>query len=733
MADVNLSEDSINRLADLITSKSKEGNKDARGTKFSTQDLAKSGKDLGQTMFTADAGFKNLTGAVKDATKAIPIVNKFSSAIDFGTGYIDETADTFRTLSKVGGGAAGELFQLRMRAAESRLPLDTFASLVANNSELLAGFAGGVTGGEKRLAEMGNALFQDGIIEKFLNLGYSVEEAVELSLKQQAVQRRRFMMEEMSATDQAAATAAYAKDLSVIAKLTGKQADQIADEMRAAQADGAVRAKMRMLEKQGITGATAANEAAMLGMAKGSEAQKLAMKEILTLGAPVSEAARNFVAANGAAADLMYQTKAAIESGDAAGAKKLSEQSLAAAIESGDSMENLYVATLKSVSDFGATQAEVLEQTANVTDQILEQQKEMSETNGRFVTLSEAFIGTLAELNKEVDEMARGTGEGRKSLKASNTANAAVVDETNKNIHKLNEELEGNSLVQGALDNVTENVGDVVGELGTKIRDGVDFIGTMTGDKQAEMARTLEQAGLSEAADVLKNATDNQAKQKATELLINEGYLDAQGNLTQSVIDAAKKNNENLANQSTSGVGSSGPIELKDENLLPEKSAPIKDTVMSVLKLLGIPFPMSGRELGGPVESSKMYTVGEAGPEMFMSNTAGNIMSNQDLQLATLGPELGNKFSTLAQEMQAFGAPITQAAQEAMASGITPEALQKMEDTMNQVKNQISAPDTASSPDLIKMMQQLVDINKKTMETANKTYRTWDNALKGIN
>ena len=717
MADVTLSDESINRLADVINQKGKTGNKDASGTSFSGSDFTKAGKSLGQTMFTADAGFKSLTRAVNEAAKGIPFVNKFTGAMDFGTKYIDETADTFRTLSKVGGGAAGDLFTLRSRAAETRLPLDTFAKMVVNNSELLAGFAGGVTGGEKKLAEMGNALFQDGIIDKFLNLGYSIEEAMDLSLKQQSVQRRRFRMENMSATDQAAAASAYAKELTVISKLTGKQADQLADEMQAAQADGAVRAKMRMLEKQGIEGASAANEAAMLGMAKGSEAQKLAMKEILTLGAPVSQAAKNFVAANGAAAELMYKTKAAIESGDAEGAKKLSEQSLAAAVESGDSMQNLYISTLKSVSDFGATQAEVTEQMANVTDQILEKQKEMGKVNGEFVTLSEAFIATLGDLNTEVDKLARGTGAGQNALVSSNKANKAVVDQTNQNIKKLNDELGKNSIVQGALDNVADNVEDVVGNLGEKVRSGIDFFGTVTGKENMEMASILDRAGLTEAANVLKNATDAESAQKAKELLINEGYLDAQGKLKDSVVKAAQENQKKLANETQSGVGSDGATELKNKDLLPEKSAPIKDTVMAVLNLLGIPFNVSGKALGGPVQSGVPYVVGEAGPEMFMPNTAGNILDNSfTSKIADLSNLSNQKFSDisrqLSQEMQAFGAPVTEAAKVAMATQQQPEAM--------------------TQPDLIKLMSQLVEVNRKTNEISNKTYRAWDSALKGI-
>ena len=74
---VELDQSSIDRLAEAVTGKDTQGNKPSRGTSFSGGNFSKAGNDLASTMFTADAGFKNLTGAVKKATESIPFVNKF--------------------------------------------------------------------------------------------------------------------------------------------------------------------------------------------------------------------------------------------------------------------------------------------------------------------------------------------------------------------------------------------------------------------------------------------------------------------------------------------------------------------------------------------------------------------------------------------------------------------------------------------------------------------------------
>ena len=720
MAEVTLDEKSLNRLADIVAAKGAGGTTPARseGTGFSSSGKAgKSAKEFAEQISTVGGGFKDLASTLNNAASGIPIVNKFAGALNSGVQYLENTADTFRTLSKIGGGASGQLFELRKLAADSGLSLDQFAGMVARNSELLAGFAGGVTEGEKRVAQAGQALFQDGLIEKFVNLGYSVEEAIEFNLKQTQLQRRRFMLEETSATDQAAEAARYAKSLQTIAKLTGKQADQLQDEMQAAQADGAVRAKLRMLEKQGITGASKANQQAMEGMAGASSAQKLAMKEILTLGAPVSQAAKNFVAANGAAAELMYKTKAAIESGDAEGAKKLSEKSLAAAVESGDSMTNLQLATLKSVSDFGATQAEVLEETAQITDAILEQQKKMQDTNGGFVTLAEAFIQNLKNINDEVDQIARGTGDGRKALVASNKINTEIV-KTQAGVQKtIAEELENNQTVNKALSTVAEDGVEVVATVGDVMKDGIEASGALFTTSMKEQVSQLKKAGFVEEANAFAEAIKNGNADAGRRALQEKGLMDAQGDLTDKVIDAATaKTKENAA---TSNVTTSGQSTAEQSGATPEKQKEGliglgKQAISGVKNFVN---EVVGRETGGPLSANQLALVGEGGPELFMSNSAGRVLPNDVTQsIATLGPELGQKFSEisqqLAQEMQTMGAPMSEAAKVAAAN--------------------MTAPDAASNPDLIKMMQQLVEVNRKSMDIQKSHLSQYKTALKGI-
>ena len=723
MADstVALDANSINSLADAIVQRTGSTGTGTGATNVSTSfgGATKAVGGFAEATLSAGANVRGLSNALTDATKNIPILNKITAGFNLSMNYIEGTADIYRTLSKVGAGANGSLFDLRIASAEARLPLDQFAGMVARNSELLAGFASNIEGSERVVAGIGNALFgETKLIERFTNLGYSVEEATEMTIKSMAMDRRAAALENRSTAEQVAEAARYAKSLQTISKLTGKQADQLQDEMQAQMADGAVRAKMRMLEKQGITGATEANKQAMEGMAGASAAQKLAMKEILTLGAPVSEAAKNFVAANGAAAELMYEAKSAIESGDPEGAKKASEASLAAAIESGDSMANLQIATLKSVSDFGATQAEVLEETAAITDQLIIAQKKAGENNAKFADLSTAFVTTLEKLKNNVDMISEGTAPDQEALNASNRINETLVDQGAAAQKHIAENLKTNESLNATLAEIAESGPDVI-DFKNAIKETTAVLSGATGQTREEQISRLEQMGKLGAAEQIRKLNDADldpaVRKEILENLQKNGILNDQGKLTADI----QKQFNNFANSMTeSAPAASG----KNTQVQPGANLGEGDGlglgVGDALKTIhGITSGIFGRELGGPLPANQLTMVGEGGPELFMSNTAGRIFPNDVTQsLATLGPELGQKFSEisqqLAQEMQTMGAPMSEAAKVAAAN--------------------MTAPDSASNPDLIKIMQQLVEINRKSMDIQKNHYGQYKTALKGI-
>ncbi len=721
MATTTLDQDSIDGIAEAFIKAQKQSGTNTAGTGGSTvmKDLAKDSKAFAGSLMNTSSRVSDVTGAFTQLGRNIPLLSGvFKDGINGFVGYLEESYDVYSQLSKVGSGASGSLMDLRMMAADARLGLDSFAGLVQRNSELLAGFAGGVEGGTRHIAALGSAMFETGVVDQFMMLGYSVEEANEFVLKNTALTRRQAFLENMTAQEQVAQAASLAKNMQIMAKLTGKQADQLADELQAQLADGSVRAKLRMLEKQGITNATESFAGVMSGMQGASSAQKLAMKEIMTLGAPVSDAAKNFVAANQEAANLMYGAKRAVEAGDPEGAKKLAEDSFASSVKSMDTMENLFAASVASVSDFGETQKAVLEETANVVDQVLANQKQMETATGKSVTLTEAFNATLGNLKKEVDSVTRGTGPNQEELKAYVNVQKAITDEAagiQKNIATTVKTLD---TLQDGLETASTGAVKAVNNLTAGINTAINAIGNLAGNSADETMSNIASVGGQEAADAYSTFVSSQSslveKQKALALLQEKNITDHRGILT---IENKQKAAENTISNADAAIeeGIGNPQgETLDRSKINEDPGWLSEFGRWVNGI-------KPRAMGGPLALGDLALVGEEGPELFSPNSAGSIIpADITAQLSSLGPELGNQFSNIAsqleQEMKAFGAPMTEASKEFAAS---------MAPGQKDLSEQ-------SGPDLIQMMQQLIEINRKTMENTNKQFKLSSDRMRGI-
>ena len=202
---------------------------------------------------------KALGGAAQNVvTKAggrlSDVAGEFSGALGGMIGYIENTNDVFQSLSKVGAGFDADLGALRASAALTRMPLDQFAGMIAQNTTELAGFSGGVNAGAKRFTQLSYAMFDSNLIENFMDLGMTVEESNDFLMKNMAFDRRRARLENMTDQQQVQSALDLAKSMDVMAKITGKSVQDQQDNMTDRMREGATQAKLRLLEKQGIKG-----------------------------------------------------------------------------------------------------------------------------------------------------------------------------------------------------------------------------------------------------------------------------------------------------------------------------------------------------------------------------------------------------------------------------------------------------------------------------------------------
>lgn len=176
----------------------------------------------------------------------IPI---FGGALSMLTGVMDKSFQSFQSVASSGADFGYSLSALRSTAAEARLPLETFSSMVAQNSELLAGFGGNVTRGAKQVAGMTDALGTD-LRTELQMMGLSFEEINEQMSMSAYLNRAGSRTSSQSTAQQAEAAAGLTKNLIILSKLTGEDIKSQQDKLAQATMDIAFQRKLAGMDQK---------------------------------------------------------------------------------------------------------------------------------------------------------------------------------------------------------------------------------------------------------------------------------------------------------------------------------------------------------------------------------------------------------------------------------------------------------------------------------------------------
>jgi|TARA_B110000881_G_scaffold206473_1_gene209828 hypothetical protein len=353
----------------------------ASGTKFAVAAGKASGEAVGNFLDNqfnkAGAG---AAGAINKTIGKIPFVG--TALAGFGD-IVLETNETFKNLSKVGAGFNGNLGELRMGAADTHMQLGEFANMVGSNSELLSGFAGGVQGGIKQFRILSDEMLR-GPISQFQNLGMSVEEANEFIISNMETQRRdaRFRRADGSMnTDMMLATSLeMAKSLDVMAKLSGKQLKEMNDDVVARGRAGATQAALRQMENNGAVGAADTYKLVQKELQTGPKVLRDLFDDVTQLNTPLEGSTKAFSSMNGDALRLARQARAQLKAGDRAGAVASARAAVASSAAFAASDQGLTIARMGDINEYAAVQAQVLQETGGIIDQIQDRAKSIGAT-----------------------------------------------------------------------------------------------------------------------------------------------------------------------------------------------------------------------------------------------------------------------------------------------------------------------------------------------------------------
>lgn len=190
-------------------------------------------KLLGGAMMAAGAAVKFFSTTVAEAAKF---------GISFLTAEADKLLQSFQAASSAGAVFSGGMTDLYTATTNAQLTLSEMSNVVKNNSEALADSGLTVAGAVRMIGQVGKVMQQEGLRTSLLNLGYTYEEQAEMSAKVLGDMRKTGV----AFTDKtvAAATADYAKNLRIIADITGEDAKKKMEEARQAMTDFEFRRKL---------------------------------------------------------------------------------------------------------------------------------------------------------------------------------------------------------------------------------------------------------------------------------------------------------------------------------------------------------------------------------------------------------------------------------------------------------------------------------------------------------
>ncbi len=255
----NVTEETNKKLKETTVS-FEQASKEAKA--FATQGL----KEFGGEIARGSSGFETLNIAVDTVTnsvsalaQALPFLGKTIGSIAEGAaaGFkilnmrTRESLDAFQSVSKFGAIGAGGLQQFAQLAINSGLSLTQFQSVVEANAVALSQFRGLTATGAEDFSTIVGQLTQRDTGEGLRELGFSAEQIASSAASFLTLTARQGIAQRMSNMQLAKASADYAKELDLLAKLTGLDVDQLQERQNAILSEARFRARVEQLNAIG--------------------------------------------------------------------------------------------------------------------------------------------------------------------------------------------------------------------------------------------------------------------------------------------------------------------------------------------------------------------------------------------------------------------------------------------------------------------------------------------------
>lgn len=205
---------------------------------------------------------------------------------------VSDLEKEFASLAVAGADFDGSLKGMNQQAMQSRVNLDKLAEIVQNQGLVFAQSAGTVQDGVDAFLKL-NAAVTEGELN-FRALGLRFDEVAQMTADYVEIQARAGRRIEIDSDREKTAVQDYIARTATLAKLQGKAADQVSEELRTASLDGAVQARLSMMTGDAANNFRAISQTLETNFGPGV---RRAAEQALTLGTVLPDTAKTLAAA----------------------------------------------------------------------------------------------------------------------------------------------------------------------------------------------------------------------------------------------------------------------------------------------------------------------------------------------------------------------------------------------------------------------------------------------------
>ena len=603
-------------------------------------DLSNLRKQLGGTANTAIGlggalltGQQNLTaysGALKDNTKAFGVLGgAVGKVVDGLATFAESSLAEYQALTGLGATFNKEVKDIKVAAAELGMTVEDMTGFLRKNSVSLRAFGGTTDTAIANFKALSNTVLDSRELGTELRrLGFTTKDINENLALYGEITDANSRTDKLSVQEQAASAKELMVQLDSLAKLTGKNRDDLADEMRARRRQGDVNAFLsgkNAEEQQAFMEQLNTMQATM-----GQDAAD-AFVDIALRGAPTTEATRGAMLAMGSGADQLYDAAAQFNSGQIGAFTESMAAARGAALDYQDTEEFRNTAMLGGVTGVSNAFAEA-------SGAAFDFKNAVDATTGEGQTAAQGEAEMRRQVQEQqVHQMEQVTGIFDRTIDIQENLREVSTTVMENTIGKLED------VAIGALDRISAAMPKAE-DIAAGINKGVDALFDVAGIEDAKASRDIERNNLLEGMnsnlgqlgeDIIvsdterANATDATINDTAEQVRTRIQESEDKVTTTQQKLEEAQARIADLTSQGFQAMDP--PIraaaEAAEAARIAAEAAEAQASAVraSVRSGHGGKLFSGGRAKGGGIGANEFAMVGEAGPE-FISGPA-NVMS----------------------------------------------------------------------------------------------------------